>query len=450
MQFFVPFLFPRILCLPSLLLVSMLSARTQAEDWLQWRGTDGQGHSATTDLAITWSAESGVVWKASIPGRGWSSPVIHASQIWLTTAIETPADPEIAKERLKTNTGDQPLTVLDRVEFRAICIDRETGKIIHDLLLFEKSKPQWVHALNSYASPSPIWDHGQLFCHFGAYGTAAVNTSTGKMAWVNTELEVMHENGPGGSPVVTDDSVVFHLDGSDRQFIVALDRKTGAVRWRTDRSGEMQSNGQLRKSYGTPLVLELGGKLQIVSPATDWLYGYDAKNGSELWKIPYGELGFSLTPRPVVGLNHIFMATGFGRPQVVGIQLEDGRPSEIKWRYKRGAPTMPSPILVGEELYFVSDNGIFTCLDAVSGAELYRERLGGNFCSSPILADGRIYVGNREGSMFVIAPGKKFELLAENKLPGAIFATPAAVDHALYIRTDQGIYRIERAATSGE
>ena len=186
----------------------------------------------------------------------------------------------------------------------------------------------------------------------------------------------MHENGPGGSPIVIGDAVVFHLDGSDQQFIVALDRKTGAVRWRTDRSGEMQANGQLRKSYGTPLALELGGEMQIVSPATDWLYGYDPNTGRELWKLPYGELGFSLTPLPVVGKDHIFMATGFGRPQILGIQLKDGQPAEIKWRYKRGAPTMPSPILVGDELYFVSDSGIFTCLDALSGGVVSRTLRG--------------------------------------------------------------------------
>jgi hypothetical protein len=311
------------------------------------------------------------------------------------------------------------------------------------LPLFEQREPQWVHALNSYASPTPVIDGDQLICHFGAYGTAAVNIAEGRVAWVNTELQVMHENGPGGSPVIVDDLVVLQMDGSDRQFIVALDRQSGAVRWKTDRSGDMQANGQLRKSYGTPLILTLGGKKQIVSPATDWLYGYDPANGSELWKLPYGELGFSLTPRPVADQDRIYMATGFGRPQILGIQIENGQPSTIKWRYKRGAPTMPSPILVGDALYFVSDNGIFTCLDAATGEERYRERLGGNFCSSPIFADGKIYVGNREGTMFVIAPGPEFKLLAENKLPGAIFATPAAVDHALYVRTDRQLLRLE-------
>jgi outer membrane protein assembly factor BamB len=425
-----------------------LAQQSQGDDSLQWRGTEGQGHSSATRLPAKWDEHSGIAWKANIPGRGWSSPVIQGPKIWITTAIETAADPTQTQERLKTNTGDQPLTVLDRVEFRAIGIERATGMVVHDLPLFDKEKPQWVHALNSYASPSPVLDHGKLFCHFGANGTACLDTETGKTDWVNNDVEVMHENGPGGSPIVIGDAVVFHMDGSDRQFIVALNRKDGKVLWKTNRSGEMQSNGQMRKSYGTPLAMAIGGRVQIVSPATDWLYGYDPVTGTELWKVPYGELGFSLTPRPVIGNDHIFMATGFGRPQILAIRLENGIPANIAWRYKRGAPTMPSPILIEDKLYFVSDNGIFTCLNATNGEELYRERLGGNFSSSPIFADGKIFVGNREGSVFVISPDEKFNLLAENKLSGAILATPAAVDHALYIRTDQGLYCIEHPAAN--
>ena len=245
-------------------------ADSMAEDSLQWRGSDGQGHSTAKNLPITWSETSNVAWKTEIPGRGWSTPVVQGNDIWLTTAIEFLADEKETAERLKANTGDQPLVVLQRVELRALCVDRKSGQIKQNVLLIDKKSPQWVHKLNSYASPSPVLEGERLYCCFGAYGSACLNTSSGQLVWTNSDLEVMHENGPGGSPVVIGDRVIVHMDGSDRQFIAALDKYTGKLAWKTDRSGEMESNPQLRKSYGTPLAMTLGGKLQVVSPATNW------------------------------------------------------------------------------------------------------------------------------------------------------------------------------------
>lgn len=414
-------------------------------EWPQWRGPDGQGHATAKNLPDTWSETENVSWKSTLPGRGWSSPVIVGDQIWLTTALETPAKPEDAARRLKANTGDQPVTLLEKVELLAVCLDRRSGQLVRTVSLITVPEPQWVHKLNSYASPSPVWEEGKLYCHFGAFGTACVDTATARVDWANTTLQVMHENGPGGSPIVHGNHVVFHLDGSDSQMIAALDKRTGAVAWKTDRSGKMNANPQLKKSYGTPLVVEIGGREQIVSPASDWVYGYDPETGRELWKLPYGELGFSLTPRPVVGHGMIFMATGFGRGQILALKYQGLDQPQIEWRFNRGSPTMPSPLLVGDELYFISDNGIFTCLDAKSGQEHFRERLSGNFSSSPWFADGRIYVSNREGMTYVIAAGKTFQKVASNQLPEGILATPAAVDGAIYVRTETALYRIQKA-----
>jgi outer membrane protein assembly factor BamB len=432
----------RVVCFaPSLFMLTTVAVFSA--DWPQWRGPDGQGHAQATDLPVTWSESSNVAWKLKIPGRGWSSPVIAGSQIWLTTAMETPAKPEDIERRLKANTGDQPLVLLEQVDLRAVCVDRESGKVVHDVLLITVREPQWVHKLNSYASPSPVWENNRLYCHFGTFGTACVDTSTAKLLWTNTDLHVMHENGPGGSPVVCGDHVLFHLDGSDEQFIAALEKSTGRLAWKTDRSGKMNAEPQLRKSYGTPLIVEIGGGPQVVSPASDWVYGYDPETGRELWKLPYGELGFSLSPRPIVGHGMIYMATGFGKAQVLALKYQDEAQPRVVWRFNRGAPTMPSPLLVGSELYFVSDNGIFTCLDAHSGREHYRQRLSGNFSSSPIFADGRIYVANREGVTHVVAPGTAFQKLAENQLPEGILASPAAVGRSLFFRTETSLYRIQ-------
>ncbi len=432
----------RFLCL---IVLGVCLQCVDADDSLQWRGTDGQGHSFAKNLPTTWSETSNVAWKTEIPGRGWSTPVVRGNEIWLTTALEFPADEKQAADRLKSNTGDQPLTVLQRVELHAICVDRTTGQIKQNVALLEKRDPQWVHKLNSYASPSPVLEGERLYCHFGAYGSACLDTRSGQVVWANQELEVMHENGPGGSPVLVGDRLVFHMDGSDKQFIAALDKYTGQLAWKTERSGAMESNPQLRKSYGTPLVMTINGTVQVVSPATNWLYGYDPQTGKELWKLPYGELGFSLTPRPVVDGSRLYMSTGFGRSQMLAIDLAGDEP-KILWRTKQGVPTMPSPLLVDNQLYFVNDSsGILTCLDAQTGNEIYRQRLGGNYSASPMAADGRIYLGNREGTMFVIEPGPKYKLIAENKLPGGFYASPVAVDDQLFLRTDQALYCIRQS-----
>jgi len=431
----------------SLLIFASLSAWSAVE-WPQWGGPGGQGIANATGLPVQWSESDNVVWKAAVPGRGWSSPVIAGNQIWLTTAIETEAKPEDAQRRLQSNTGDQPLTLLEKVELRAVCIERDSGKLLHDVSLLTVDEPQWAHRLNSYASPTPVLAEGVLYAHFGALGTVALDTRSGIILWRNTDLVVMHENGPGSSPVLWRDRLIFHMDGSDVQYIAALDAKTGKLAWKTGRSGEMNPRGQQRKCYGTPLVLDVNGAPQAISPAADWVYGYDPATGRELWKLPYGQLGFSITPRVVAGHGMFFMSTGFGKKQMLGIRYEGVSTPEIAWRYPKGVPSMPSPLLAGDELIFVDDGGFVTCLDARTGAEHYRERLGGNYSSSPLLADGKIYIGSREGVMNVLRPGKKFEVLARSELPGAIMATPAALDGALFLRTEHALYRIGAARSA--
>jgi outer membrane protein assembly factor BamB len=213
----------------------------------------------------------------------------------------------------------------------------------------------------------------------------------------------------------------------------------------------MHANPQLRKSYATPLVLDMGGKPVLFSQGANWLYGYDPANGKELWKVSYGTLGFSLSARPVAGHGMFFMSTGFMKPQIMAVKYADMTTPEIAWTSTKSAPTMPSPLLVGNELYFVNDGGIFVCLDAKTGAEHYRERLaestgakrmGGTYNASPIFADGRIYIFNREGVTHVIEPGTTYHKLADNKLDAVVMASPAAVEGAFFIRTERALLRV--------
>ncbi len=411
-------------------------------DWKQWRGPTGQGHSEAA-LPIEWTETKNITWRTPLRGKGWSSPVIEGDQIWVTAAHEDEATEEERSERLKANTGGQPVVVLSKVRLHAICIDKHSGRTIHDIEILRKKAPQWAHKLNSYASPTPVIENGKLYCHFGAYGTACVDTQTAQVLWRNQELYVHHENGPGSTPVIWKDKLIFHMDGSDDQYIVALDQSTGEVAWKTQRSGEMHKNPQIRKCYGTPLILETERGHTLFSTAADWLYGYDPDNGEELWKMNYGFTGFSIVPRPVAGHGLLYMSTSFMKPQLLAVRYNESQP-QIAWSYKRSVPSQPSPVLVGHEIYFVSDSGgMVTCLDALSGEAHWQERIGGNFSASPLHANGKIYFHSREGVTTVLKAGTSFEVLATNELDGELMASAAVDKDALVLRTDKAIYRIE-------
>ncbi|MDG2214893.1 MAG: PQQ-binding-like beta-propeller repeat protein [Verrucomicrobiota bacterium] len=421
----------------------ILSFSTQA-DWKQWRGPTGQGH-ANANLPTQWSETKNVTWRTPVPGKGWSSPVIEGNQIWLTTAFETPASEAETKERLKNNTGSVPVHVLSKVRLHAVCVDKRTGKLVHNIEVITKEDPQWVHKLNSYASPTPIIENGKIYCHFGAYGTTCVDAKTGKVIWKNQKIQVMHENGPGSTPVLFKDALIFHMDGSDKQFVVALDKKSGKEKWRSPRSGTMHENPQLKKSYGTPIIEKIEGTHTLLSPGSNWLYAYNPTSGKELWKVEYGGLGFSLVPRPVTGHGMIFMSTGFMRAKFLAIRYEKTAKPDIAWSYSRGVPTQPSPLLAGDEIYFVTESGgLVTCLDAHSGEKRWVERIGGNYSASPTFSNGKIYFHSREGVTTVLQAGKQFKVLAKNQLKGQHMASAAVDGNALILRTDKALYRIEQ------
>ena len=415
----------------------LLACATLAADWPQFRGPGAQGHT-DAHPPLTWSETTNIAWKTPLPGRGHSSPVVAGDHIWLTTAYETEATEAEKEERLKANTGSQPVTVLSRVDLHALCVDRASGELLHNIPLLTVRDPQWVHQLNSYASPTPVLEKGRLYCHFGSYGTACLDTAAREVLWRNQELHCMHENGPGCSPLIHGDVLIFHMDGSDTQHVVGLDKHSGKVAWKTARSGEMHENPQLKKAYATPLVAD--GLL--ISPAANWLYAYDPADGTEKWKVPYGQLGFSNVARPVARDGMVYVSTCFMKAALLAVDTT-AEPPAAAWTYKKGVPKMPSPILVGDEIYFVDDKvGVCTCLDARTGEEHWRERLGGGFSASPIAAGTRIYWPAQDGETVVIEAGRKFNVLARNPLDGRLMASFAVVGDTLYARTDKALYAI--------
>jgi len=424
-----------------LILPALLSG---AESWPQWRGPEANGHAGKAGYPSEWNKVKNVAWKSVLPGRGHSSPVHDGDTIWVTTAIETPASEAEKKERLKANKGLPTVTVLSKVSLRALRIDPKSGKVVKNVEIFGKKQPQWVHKLNSYASPTPVIEDGKVYFHFGAYGNACIDAKTGKILWKNDDksLWVMHENGPGSSPLVWDDLMIFHLDGSDKQHVVALYKDSGKIAWKTKRSGELRENPQLQKSYSTPIVETFNGKPVLISCGADWVYGYDPRNGKELWKIKYGHLGFSNVARPITGHGMIYLSTCFMKAEILAFRYEGLKTPELAWRLDRG-PKMPSPILVGNELYVVNDGGILTCVDALSGDLHWRERLDGEFSSSPTYAGGLLYFSDRNGVTTVIKPGKSLKVVGKNELDGtAHMASFAALGKSFLVRTEEALYRL--------
>lgn len=392
-----------------------------AGDWTEFRGPTGQGIVEDGRLPTEWGPAKNVNWKQAIPGTGWSSPVIHRDRIFLTTAVPVPG----------SKTKDQSLRVL--------CLDLKSGKTRWQTEVFRQdgATAPAIHGKNSHASPTPVVEGERLYAHFGHMGTACLDLS-GKVLWRSTHLKFEPVHGSGGSPIVVDDAVIFSVDGSEVAFVAALDRGTGKVLWKTERKVEVAK----KFSFSTPLLITVNGRKQVISAGSNMVAAYDPRTGSEIWRVRYE--GYSVIPRPVYGHGLLFVCTGYERPTVLAIRPDgkgDVTATHVAWSTNRAAPNTPSPLLMADELYYVSDNGIVSCLDAKTGQVHWQQRIGGNYSASPIAAGDRIYFQSEEGEGVVIRAGKRFGIIAKNALDERTLASYAAADGTLFIRTETSLYR---------
>ncbi|ADB16343.1 Pyrrolo-quinoline quinone [Pirellula staleyi DSM 6068] len=391
------------------------------ENWPQFRGPTANAHASSQNLPLEWSEEKNITWKTAIHDRGWSSPVVFDGQIWLTTA--------------------KP----DGKSMYAICVDKASGKILHDIHLWDVEKPSEIHATNSYASPTPVIEKGRVYVNFGSYGTAAIDTASGKVLWTRRDFPCEHWRGPGSSPILHENKLIMHFDGYDHQYIVAVDKATGETIWKVDRNVEYGTdNGDVMKAFCTPLIIEVGGQKQIISSTSKATLAYDL-TGKEIWRVTYSS--FSSTGMPLWGNGLVYLNTGFGKADLMAVKPEgtgDITGTNVVWKVTKGIGSKPSQLLVGDLIFNVHDAGVANCLDANTGEQVWTTRLGGTFSSSLLYGNGRVYFCAEDGKCTVVAADRELKILAENKLDDGFMATPAVSGDSLLLRTKTHLYCVEQ------
>lgn len=412
---------PKMPVLLALVFLSFASLSEAGEEWPQFRGPNGQGISDSVDLPTEWSETKNIRWKTPIHGRAWSSPVVWHDDIWLTTA---------------TADGHR-LSVLK--------IDRASGKIVLDKVVFEIAQPQFCYPFNSYASSTPAVEEGRIFVHYGSHGTACLDTATGETLWTRQDLPCNHHRGAGSSPVLFDHLMIVNFDGFDVQYVVALDKQTGRTVWKRDRQIDYgTSDGDAKKAYSTPSIVEVSGRALLVSPSAGATIAYDPTSGEEVWRVRHG--GMNAAAPPLIGREKIYLNTADGgfrefavRPEGTGDLTEN-----VLWKQQEMMPVRCAPLLIEDLLFTINEAGILACLDAESGEVVWRRRLGGHYSASPVYADGKIYLSSEDGDYPVVAAARKYTPLATNRLDDGAMATPAIAGKSLFLRTKTHLYRIEK------
>ena len=418
------------------------SAQNEAKEayWNQFRGPNGDGKTFATDLPIEFSETQNIRWKAAIHDKGWSSPVIWGNQIWLTTGRE------------------------DGTELFAICVGKGSGKIIHDIKVFDVAQPQLEYPdLNSHATPTPIVEKDRVYVHFGTYGTACLDTKSGEKLWERRDLNTDHRVRPASSPIIDGNSLFLTFDGVDVQFVAALNKNTGETLWLRDRDVDLDMATVLKaegfsdadieetqkekpndnkKSYATPTIIEYQGRRQLISPAAGATISYDPQTGTELWRVRHRGMGFNVACRPIFEHNLVYFTTGVAK-QLLAIRPSgtgDVTDTHVTWRARRRTPEIPSPLIVDALMFMVTEGGVVSCLEAKSGDEVWKGRLDGDYWASPLYADGKIYFFSREGNVSVISAGREFKLLAKNELNEGFVASPAIAGNTIIVRSQTHLY----------
>jgi outer membrane protein assembly factor BamB len=414
----------------------MLSVHAGAAEygWPNRFGPLNNGHVPAEEadgIPVTWDETTGenVIWKKELQEHGHATPVILDGMVWLTSATE-----------------DGKRQYVD-------CFDASSGEQLHHKLVFENEEPEPLgNDTNTYASPTSVVTSDAIYVHFGSYGTARLNPKSLDVVWQRRDIECRHFRGPGSSPVLHNNLLILTFDGIDVQFVMALDAATGDTVWRTDRTtnygdldedGKPLRDGDLRKAYSTPGIMDIGGRTQVISCGANAAFGYDLKTGREIWTIRHP--GRNAAAPPAFFGDLAILNTGASGSTLVGIQLNestrgDVTDTHIAWNRDKANSRMASPVLYDGRVFMVTHAGIGVCIDAASGEELNKIRLGGTFIASPIVVNGLVYAANDDGAVFVMRADASMEIVAKNKLTEGMRASLAAAGGRLYLRTSKHLY----------
>lgn len=414
------------------LILVILSTVANADTWPAFRGPSNNGHSKAMGVPLIWDDTKNVKWKTPIHGKGWSTPIVTETQVWLSTATE------------------------DGKEMSVVVLNRKTGEVLHDAVVFKNDKTEPLgNRVNGYASPTGLLDGERVLLNWGSYGTCAVDTKSFKVLWERRDLSCRHFRGPGSSLCDFGSLVILSMDGVDVQYLVALDKATGEAKWKTDRStkwddidanGQPKADGDFRKAYATPIIISFpNGTHHLVSSGSKATFGYDPATGKELWTVTYN--GFSIASSPLYADGVVYLNTGYGKSIQLAIPLSaESRgdlTSQIKWKQVKRMPLRTSPLAVNQLIFLVSDDGHASALDPKTGEPVWSERQPDLFSASPILVEGKLLFCGENGNCIWLDPSPTYKVIGQNKLPEGMLASPVAVDRELYLRTRTHLYRVE-------
>ncbi len=411
-----------------LAMLSNLCAKAQEGNWTHFRGSRLNGISEAASAPLHWNDSTNILWKTGIPGKGWSSPVVFGNQVWITTA-----------------TGDGR-------DMSGLCLDLNSGKIRYNLNLFQPSSIQGKHDVNTYATPTPCIEEGFVYLHFGTYGTACVSTRDGKTVWTRTDLNCDHAQGPGASPFLYKNLLILHIEGTDVQYLVALNKFTGKTVWKTSRPQEVYDRLEPigKKAYITPIIVQVKGRDLLISNGSAVCIAYDPETGKEVWRIVQGEDSTIAMPFAENGIVYFYPgfvtgADGEKFAELIAVDPNgkgDIAATNILWRFRGPVLQLLSPLIIDGLIYTIDTRNVLYCLSAKTGAVIYSRKLQQRYNSSPVYAGGNIYFTSVRGETLILKAGIQYQVIAENKLPGEVFATPAIIGNSILMRNDKFLYRI--------
>ena len=421
------------------MILALVGGSSHAQTRISWPDKSGptrDGHAAADDargVPTHWNEATGqnIAWKVPLEGEGHSTPVIAGDRLWLTMASS------------------------DGKQMSVFLLDTRSGKVLRSRLLFENPVPEPLgNAVNTYASPSPVLEPGALYVHFGTYGTARLDPDTLETVWQRRDLPCRHFRGPGSSPVIAENLVVLTFDGIDQQYVTTLDKQTGKTVWRTDRTtdfkdlnaeGKPKADGDLRKAYHTPGIVEVDGRWQIVSVGSRAAFGYDLLTGTELWTFEHPN--FNAAARPLFIPGSAIINTGSDGSHLVRLKLDASTRGNVAkthflWDRAKGNSKHTTSVIIDGRIITVADSGVVYAIDMATGGEIWTKRIGGTFTASPVVANGLIYTIDEKGISTVIRAGAEYQEVAQNTIADGARASPAIANGALYLRTFGHLYKI--------